>query len=152
MNRKKIIYNKFKIIFAYPLILLIKLYQIILSPYIGRSCRFVPSCSHYGIEAMQNFGPFRGSILTIWRIIRCNPWGGSGGRPSVTCCARLLFSVPPAGHKAVWPLPNGRTRLCGKRCCRSQRTWVPVFAPSSPTSASGLGGVSRLSPCRRKSK
>lgn len=81
MKNKNIIIEKIKLIFGYPLILLIKFYQIILSPYIGRSCRFIPSCSQYGIEAIKYFGPFRGTVLTIWRIIRCNPWGGSGYDP-----------------------------------------------------------------------
>lgn len=60
---------------------LIKVYQYTLSPFIGRNCRFMPSCSNYGIEALRKHGAIKGSILTIYRILRCNPWGGSGYDP-----------------------------------------------------------------------
>ena len=63
------------------LIGLIKIYQMILSPWIGRECRFLPTCSHYSIEAIERFGFLRGSWLMIARIIRCNPLGGSGFDP-----------------------------------------------------------------------
>ncbi len=63
------------------LIGLIKIYQMVLSPWIGRECRFFPTCSHYSIEAIERYGFFRGSWLMIARIIRCNPWGGSGYDP-----------------------------------------------------------------------
>ena len=63
------------------LIFLIKIYQWTLSPLMGNSCRFTPTCSAYGIEALKKHGPFKGSWLTFKRIIRCNPWGGSGYDP-----------------------------------------------------------------------
>lgn len=63
------------------LIGLIRLYQVTLSPLIGRSCRYTPTCSNYGIEAIQKFGPIKGSWLTLKRILSCNPWGGSGYDP-----------------------------------------------------------------------
>lgn len=66
---------------AYIFIGLIKIYQWTLSPFIGRSCRYVPTCSVYGIEALKKYGPFKGSFLTIKRILSCNPWGGSGYDP-----------------------------------------------------------------------
>ncbi len=47
----------------------------------GRSCRFTPTCSAYGIEAFRKHGPIKGGWLTFKRIIRCNPWGGSGYDP-----------------------------------------------------------------------
>ncbi|HPE40422.1 MAG TPA: membrane protein insertion efficiency factor YidD [Bacteroidales bacterium] len=62
-------------------VLVIKIYQIFLSPLMGRSCRFTPTCSSYGIEAIQKHGPVKGGWLTLKRIIRCNPWGGSGYDP-----------------------------------------------------------------------
>lgn len=64
-----------------PLIWLIKLYQVILSPVMGRSCRFTPTCSHYGIQALKKYGIFKGTWLTIKRISRCHPWGGHGYDP-----------------------------------------------------------------------
>jgi len=60
---------------------LIKIYQFTLSPFLGKQCRFIPTCSQYGIEAIQKHGAFKGSWLAIKRIIRCNPWGGSGYDP-----------------------------------------------------------------------
>lgn len=66
---------------AFFLIFLIKIYQYTLSPLIGRSCRYTPTCSNYGIKALKKHGPFKGSWLTFKRIISCNPWGGSGYDP-----------------------------------------------------------------------
>lgn len=63
------------------LILLIRIYQITLSPFIGRNCRYIPTCSNYGIEAIKKYGAIKGGWLTIKRILSCNPWGGSGYDP-----------------------------------------------------------------------
>jgi len=63
------------------LILLIRIYQITLSPWIGNSCRYTPTCSNYGIEAIRKYGFFKGGWLTFKRILSCNPWGGSGYDP-----------------------------------------------------------------------
>ena len=79
MMRK--LYRGFKNLLAKMLIGLIKLYQVTLSPYIGRACRYTPTCSNYGIEAIQKHGPFKGTWLTIKRVLSCNPWGGSGYDP-----------------------------------------------------------------------
>jgi putative membrane protein insertion efficiency factor len=57
---------------------LIRIYQGASSPYLMPSCRYTPSCSAYGIEAIRRYGPFRGSWLALKRIGRCHPWGGSG--------------------------------------------------------------------------
>ncbi len=62
-------------------ILLIKGYQWLISPLLPPSCRFTPSCSHYGIEALQKHGLIRGSYLTIHRILRCHPWSKGGHDP-----------------------------------------------------------------------
>ncbi|MCX8485342.1 MAG: membrane protein insertion efficiency factor YidD [Bacteroidia bacterium] len=62
-------------------VLLIKGYQGLLSPLLPNSCRFVPTCSQYGIEALQKYGAMKGGWLTLKRIGRCNPWGGSGYDP-----------------------------------------------------------------------
>lgn len=60
---------------------LFRLYQLTLSPLLGPSCRFSPSCSHYGIEALKRHGLLAGLWLTVCRIGRCHPWGGSGLDP-----------------------------------------------------------------------
>ena len=59
----------------------ISLYQLILSPLVGRQCRFFPSCSHYAKQAIVQHGALPGSILAGLRIRRCNPLGGSGHDP-----------------------------------------------------------------------
>lgn len=68
-------------IISLPFIGLIKVYQLIISPWMGPSCRYTPTCSQYGIEAIKKYGPLKGGWLTIKRILRCNPWGGHGNDP-----------------------------------------------------------------------
>lgn len=65
-------------------ILLIKLirgYQIGISPLLPPSCRYTPTCSHYGIEALNKYGLFKGCWLTLRRILRCHPWAKGGYDP-----------------------------------------------------------------------
>lgn len=59
-------------------------YRLLVSPLLGVNCRFAPSCSAYGVEAVHRFGPFVGGWLTLRRILRCHPWGGSGYDPVPT--------------------------------------------------------------------
>jgi uncharacterized protein len=59
----------------------IKLYQLALSPWLGRQCRYLPTCSAYAAEAIERFGALRGSWLALKRLGRCHPWGGSGYDP-----------------------------------------------------------------------
>ena len=63
------------------LIMPIRFYQLCLSPLLGPSCRFTPTCSEYARQAILKHGPFKGLCLALWRILRCNPWGGSGYDP-----------------------------------------------------------------------
>ncbi|MCL2327107.1 MAG: membrane protein insertion efficiency factor YidD [Bacteroidetes bacterium] len=65
----------------YIAILPIRAYQIVISPWLPNACRFTPTCSHYGIEALQKHGLFKGGYLLTKRLLRCNPWGGSGYDP-----------------------------------------------------------------------
>ncbi len=65
----------------YIFIFLIKTYQYILSPLLPNACRYNPTCSQYGIEAFNKYGVFKGFWLTLKRISRCHPWGGSGYDP-----------------------------------------------------------------------
>jgi len=66
---------------ALPFIGLIRLYQLLISPWLGSNCRYQPTCSQYGIEAFKKHGVFRGGWLTIKRISSCHPWGASGYDP-----------------------------------------------------------------------
>jgi putative membrane protein insertion efficiency factor len=58
----------------YPLLALIKIYQWTISPLLGPVCKYYPSCSHYGYTAIDRHGAIKGTALTAWRILRCNPW------------------------------------------------------------------------------
>ncbi len=62
-------------------VLLIKFYQKRISPLKPATCRFYPTCSCYAVEAFEKFGAIRGLILTVWRIVRCNPFNKGGIDP-----------------------------------------------------------------------
>lgn len=62
-------------------ILIIRIYQYTISPYFPSTCRYTPSCSAYGVEALKKHGPFKGGWLTLKRIASCHPWGGNGYDP-----------------------------------------------------------------------
>jgi putative membrane protein insertion efficiency factor len=64
-----------------PFVALIRFYQRFISPLTPPSCRYYPTCSHYAVTALQKHGPLKGGWLALKRIIRCNPWGGSGYDP-----------------------------------------------------------------------
>jgi putative membrane protein insertion efficiency factor len=66
---------------------LIRLYQLTISPLLGPRCKYYPSCSHYGFTAVERHGLLKGSVLTGWRILRCNPWSYGG-----------VDDVPAVGH------------------------------------------------------
>lgn len=65
-------------------LLLVRGYRLLLSPWLGSSCRFEPTCSRYALEALERHGAYRGSALSAWRVLRCHPW-----------CAGGLDPVPP---------------------------------------------------------
>jgi uncharacterized protein len=56
-------------------------YKKIISPLLPPACRFLPTCSQYGVQAIEQFGPSKGAILTAWRLLRCSPFGGKGYDP-----------------------------------------------------------------------
>jgi putative membrane protein insertion efficiency factor len=66
---------------AWPLIVLVRLYQCTLGPFLGGHCRFQPTCSCYAIEALRTHGALRGGWLTMRRLMRCQPFGGAGYDP-----------------------------------------------------------------------
>ncbi len=57
------------------------LYRAALSPWFGQECRFIPTCSAYALDALEQHGALRGSLFAIGRICRCHPWGGMGYDP-----------------------------------------------------------------------
>ena len=77
------------------LILLVKGYRKVISPLYGDVCRYYPTCSAYGLEQVQQRGVLLGSVLTAWRIVRCNPWS-QGGVDQVSP-GRGVFAVSDKG-------------------------------------------------------
>ncbi len=77
----------FKTIFIFP----VRLYQWLLSPLLGSNCRYQPTCSHYMIQAIEEWGVIRGGWMGLRRIGRCHPWGSSGYDP-------VPKRKPAAGH------------------------------------------------------
>lgn len=68
-------------ILSFPFILIVRIYQYVISPAMGPKCRFTPSCSQYTIDALKKYGPLKGIWLSAKRISRCHPAGGSGYDP-----------------------------------------------------------------------
>ena len=66
---------------GFVLRMLIRAYQLSLSPIIGNSCRFEPSCSNYAIDAITVYGPFKGAWMAVKRIMRCHPFNAGGYDP-----------------------------------------------------------------------
>ncbi|MCK9364268.1 MAG: membrane protein insertion efficiency factor YidD [Syntrophales bacterium] len=73
--------NIFSVTFGKLLVILVRIYQIAISPLIGSNCRFYPTCSEYTITALQRYGPFKGMFMGVMRILRCNPWNHGGYDP-----------------------------------------------------------------------
>jgi putative membrane protein insertion efficiency factor len=58
--------------------MVVRAYQVLISPFFPASCRYYPSCSEYAVESLRMYGPLKGSMMALRRISRCHPWGGSG--------------------------------------------------------------------------
>ena len=67
--------------FTLLMIKIIKVYKFLISPLFGNSCRFLPTCSEYSIDALKTHGFFKGLVLSLKRVLSCNPWGNSGFDP-----------------------------------------------------------------------
>lgn len=76
-----VFYETFRKLCIGVLLLPIYFYQRCISPLLGPSCRFTPTCSQYAVEAIRKYGPVKGLYLTLKRLLRCHPWGGSGYDP-----------------------------------------------------------------------
>ena len=66
---------------TYIAYLIVKAYQVVVSPFLGTNCRYNPTCSAYALEALKKFGIIKGGLLSIKRVAKCHPWGGSGDDP-----------------------------------------------------------------------
>lgn len=69
---------------------LIRAYQLVISPLLGPRCKYYPSCSSYGLEAVRRHGALKGFVLACWRVLRCNPWS-HGGVDDVPATGAPLF-------------------------------------------------------------
>ncbi|SHE93862.1 hypothetical protein SAMN02745117_01083 [Lampropedia hyalina DSM 16112] len=85
------------------LIALVRLYRLTLSPWLGSSCRFVPSCSVYAIEALEKHGAARGSWLTACRLARCHPFCAGGHDPVPDRPAGLFSRLVPPNNNPSSP-------------------------------------------------
>ena len=74
----------------YAIVGLIRLYQLTISPLLGPTCKYYPSCSHYGLEAVRRHGALKGTVMASWRVLRCNPWS-NGGVDEVPAKGEPLF-------------------------------------------------------------
>jgi uncharacterized protein len=82
------------------LMLVVRGYRLLLSPWIGNSCRFEPSCSAYALEALESHGAAAGSYLTLTRLARCQPWCAGGHDPVPAQTPRLFAWLPASNtHK-----------------------------------------------------
>ncbi|ATA92236.1 membrane protein insertion efficiency factor YidD [Capnocytophaga canimorsus] len=73
--------ERLKKILIFPFVVLVRFYQLFISPFTPSACRYAPTCSQYTLEALKKHGLFKGGYLAIKRIARCHPWGGSGYDP-----------------------------------------------------------------------
>jgi uncharacterized protein len=74
-------------------------YQRWVSPALPRRCRYEPTCSAYAVEAIRRFGPLRGSLLAIWRVLRCNPLSHGGFDPVRSQFTLRVGPVDPAEYR-----------------------------------------------------
>ena len=68
-------------VFSFLFRAIITIYQKVISPLLPPRCRYSPTCSEYGLQAIKKYGPWRGGKLTIKRVFSCHPWGGKGHDP-----------------------------------------------------------------------
>lgn len=96
------------------LALLVRGYQLIVSPWFGPSCRYYPSCSAYAITSLRRHGALRGSVLAGWRLLRCNPWSRGG-----------VDHVPAAADPMPWSRSAARARTLGVATGGARSTDAP---------------------------
>jgi putative membrane protein insertion efficiency factor len=75
----------------------IVVYQRVLSPLLPRRCKYEPTCSHYAVDAIREYGILRGAVLALWRLLRCNPWSYGGYDPVED---QRLFAVGVGGSRS----------------------------------------------------
>jgi len=91
------------------LIVLVRGYRLLLSPWLGSQCRFEPTCSAYALEALQAHGAAGGSYLAARRLLRCHPWCAGGHDPVPVARPRLFAWHAQPGAPATPPPPSSKT-------------------------------------------
>lgn len=89
-------------ILAKPLVWLIRAYQVTISSWTPRTCKYYPTCSAYALGCLQKHGIFKGTALAVWRVLRCNPWSRGGydripGTPDLLADQRTTGETGPSG-------------------------------------------------------
>lgn len=101
----------------------VRAYRLLLSPWVGQSCRFTPTCSAYAIQALDRHGAVVGTGLAGWRVLRCNPWCHGG-------CDEVPDNMPWDRAKASPSAPSAAGLFTGLRQADSGR--VPAAAMPAP--------------------
>ncbi len=97
----------------------VRLWRAIISPLYGDVCKYHPSCSAYGLEALQVHGAIKGGALTIWRILRCNPWSKGGYDPVPGTPAHAAWLLQQQASTASAPdAPASTSPSCGHPAAR----------------------------------
>ncbi len=92
------------------LVALVRAYQAVVSPLLPRSCKYHPSCSHYAIDSLREYGALRGSVVAGWRILRCNPFSHGGYDPVAQQHVLRARPMPGAGLPIAGHKPGGDSR------------------------------------------
>jgi uncharacterized protein len=111
---------------------LIRVYQIVLSPLVnwrGPVCRFHPSCSHYGYDAVKTYGAFKGGGMAAWRVLRCNPWGAGGYDPVPEKHDRKKRNLAVAGESS----PSEDTQTSDRERVVGSASGGICSTPAGPT-------------------
>ena len=97
---------------AHLLLFMQKLYKLTLSPYIGRSCRYLPTCSEYAADCVKLHGAWRGSWMGLARVCRCHPWGQKGFDPAPQIAPKAQFYSP--WNYGIWKIDEQPDFICKK--------------------------------------
>ncbi len=99
---------------GWGLALLVRGYQLVVSPWLGPTCRYYPSCSAYAVTALRRHGAVRGGALAGWRLLRCNPWSRGG-----------VDHVPDTDDPMPWSRSSTRARTLGVAAGGARTTDAP---------------------------
>jgi putative membrane protein insertion efficiency factor len=126
---------------AWPLLALVGLYRLTISPWLGNNCRYEPSCSAYALEALREYGAFRGVWLAMKRIGRCHPWGGSGYDPVPN------DAIPDDEFVPVTPVAQAFVEVEDSEATLNNRVTVLNHAYGFISRGNRVGGLNHIYLC-----